>query len=321
MVYGTDNMLTTSVIIPTYNRPYDLTVTIASILKQTIKPDEIIVLDDGDLQDPPLQSKALRSGVNYIYIKKNDRDKGLTKSRNIGIRHAKGDIVFFFDDDVELFPDYIEKILHRYEASPEIDGIGGNSFIKRKLTLFERLFFFYDILFCLTGFKKGYFVSSGFSTDLGNPNLRTRFSKVEFLGGASFSFKKKVFKEFNFSEDFKGYGLGEDKEFTYRVSKKYHLAICTDAKLFHYESPLMRYQMRDRGKAKILSKYYFVSKCNIKNKFNGFFFCYAIIGYLLKRILIMLISYDSGEVDRVKGILEGISEIGKIHNFLGNDNI
>lgn len=312
-------MVTTSVIIPTYNRPDDLKVAIASILKQTVKPDEIIVIDDGNLQDPPFQSKAIRSGINYIYIKKKECDKGLTKSRNIGIGHSKGEIIFFFDDDVELFPDYIEKVLSGYDAHPHLQGIGGNSFIKRKLTLFERLFFFYDILFCLAGFKKGYFVPSGFSTDLGNPNLRTRFSKVEFLGGASFSFKKKVLSEFNFSEDFHGYGLGEDKEFTYRVSKKYPLAICPEAKLFHHESPLMRYQMKDRGRAKILSKYHFISECNIKNKFSGFFFCYAIAGYLLKRILIMLISYDPGEVERVKGILAGILEVVKKKRSHNND--
>jgi len=102
--------LRTSVIIPTYNRPDDLEKCVESIIIQTVRPDELIIVDDGDLQKQPLQQSCEEAGIGYIYFRK---DKpGLTASRNAGIKLAGGDIVFFFDDDVVLFPDYVEQIAH-----------------------------------------------------------------------------------------------------------------------------------------------------------------------------------------------------------------
>ena len=302
-------MLKASIIIATYNRPRDLEVTIASILRQSVKPLEIIVVDDGDLGDPPLRTPALRAGINYIYIKKPAGQRGLTRSRNLGVKRASGDIIFFFDDDVELFEDYLETSLGIYEAYPGISGAGGGEIFDKKNSLAARLAFIYEAAFCMTGFKEGYFLPSGFSTNMGTPALKTKFARVEFLGGASFSFRREVFRKHKFSEAFKGYGLGEDKDFSYRVSVDHVLVFTPAARLYHYESPVMRYQKFQKAKATVLSKYGFLTRCNVKNKFKGFWFCYAMAGYLLKRTIIMAVSFDPSEVERVRGILAGFREI------------
>lgn len=62
-------MPATSVIIPTYNRTGNLAVTVNSVINQTVKPDEIIIVDDGNLQDPPLKYRAAGMGIEYIYIR------------------------------------------------------------------------------------------------------------------------------------------------------------------------------------------------------------------------------------------------------------
>lgn len=59
-----------SVIIPTYNRPAELTNCIQSILTQSEKPDEVIIIDDGALPAPPLQKECTERGIYYLYIKK-----------------------------------------------------------------------------------------------------------------------------------------------------------------------------------------------------------------------------------------------------------
>lgn len=300
-----------SIIIATYNRPRELTVAIGSILDQTVKPHEIIVVDDGALSDPPLRTAALRKGIRYIHIQKSPENRGLTKSRNIGIDAADGDILFFLDDDVKLFNDFLEISLACYAQYPDISGMGGGEVFNKKPGLSQKLWFCHEVLFCMTGFKKGYFLPSAFSTNLGNPNLKTRFGPVEFLGGASFSFRRHVFKTARFSEDFAGYGLGEDKEFSYRISRTHTLYANPAAKLYHFESPVMRYQKYQKARAKILSKHHFLTACNVKNTFKPFWFCYAVTGYLLKRIIIMLLSFDKSEVDRVKGALAGIFTILK----------
>lgn len=311
MGHGCGDMLKASIIIPTYNRSQDLEVAIASVLNQTMHPHEIIVVDDGALNSPPLQGKARQMGIDYIYIKKQPRDRGLTKSRNIGVDRATGDIIFFFDDDVKLFEDFLEKSLERYEQHPEISGMGGGEILNKRPSLSQKIWFIYDVIFCMNGFKKGYFLPSCFSTNLGNPVLKTRFSRVEFLGGAGFSFRKKVFDANRFSETFQGYGLGEDKDFSYKVSQTHILFANPDARLYHFESPIMRYEKYNKAKAKVLSKYRFLTSCNVKGHFSGFWFCYAMTGYLIKRILLMLVSYDPSEVMRVKGILAGMIEILK----------
>jgi glycosyltransferase involved in cell wall biosynthesis len=300
-----------SIIIATYNRPQELTVAIASILDQTVHPHEIIVVDDGALTDPPLQAEAKRKGIRYIYIRKSPENRGLTRSRNVGIEAATGDILFFLDDDIQLFSDFLENSLACYHKHPHIDGMGGGEILNKKPSIAQKLWFAYGVVFCMTGFKKGYFLPSAFSTNLGNPNLKTRFGPVEFLGGASFSFRRHVFETARFSEEFAGYGLGEDKEFSYRVSCTHTLYANPAAKLYHFESPVMRYQKYDRAKATVLSKHHFLTDCNVKNRFKGFWFCHAMTGYLLKRVILMLISFDKGEVDRVSGTLSGIFTILK----------
>lgn len=302
-------MYKASIIIPTYNRPGDLAVTILSIINQSVKPLEIIVLDDGDLETVPLHNTALKAGIDFIYVKKYPEERGLTRSRNIGIEKASGDIIFFFDDDVKLFEDFLENSLAQYAKHPEISGMGGGEVIQNRPSFFQKIEFLYDVFFCINGFKKGYFLPSGFSTNIGNPVLNTKFEKVEFLGGAAFSFRKKVFDSLRFSEKFQGYGLGEDKEFSYRASLNHILVTNPAARLYHFESPLMRYQKYDKARAKVLAKYAFLTSCNVKNKFKGFWFSYAVTGYLLKRIFFMLLLYDRSEVERVKGILAGINQI------------
>ena len=97
----------TSVIIPTYNRPEDLKNCIRSILNQSVKPDEVIVIDDGNLPEFPLLKECKDTGIHCIFHKKNI--PGLTASRNAGVKLSTGDIIFFLDDDVELLSGYIKK--------------------------------------------------------------------------------------------------------------------------------------------------------------------------------------------------------------------
>ena len=51
-------MLKTSVIIPTYNRESDLKNCIRSIIGQTVKPSELIIVDDGNLPAPPFKEEC-----------------------------------------------------------------------------------------------------------------------------------------------------------------------------------------------------------------------------------------------------------------------
>ena len=83
-------MISTSIIVPTYNRPESLKDCILSILEQTVMPNEIIIIDDGNLSGIPFKTELSEAGVNCRYFKKDVR--GLTESRNTGVKLSTGEV-------------------------------------------------------------------------------------------------------------------------------------------------------------------------------------------------------------------------------------
>lgn len=82
-----------SVIIPTYNRASFLEKSIKSVLNQTAKIDEIIVVDDGSNDNTSQIIKQF--DVKYIY----QNHQGVSKARNTGIINAKNEWIAFLDSD------------------------------------------------------------------------------------------------------------------------------------------------------------------------------------------------------------------------------
>jgi len=240
-------MLKTSVIIPTFNRPAGLINCIQSILAQSKKPDEVIIIDDSALPAPALQKECTERGIYYLYIKK--EKPGLTESRNVGAKVAQGDIIFYFDDDVILSSEYIEEVLKVYEEDQEksFGGVEGVMSNITSLTAFQHLRKIFHMIFLTVGLKEGKVLPSGFVTDFGTKGVPLKkVQEVDFFHGCAMSFRKEIFQEFSFDEKkYQGYGLGKDQDFSYRVSKKYKLIVTPRARVWHLESEKMRpYQER-----------------------------------------------------------------------------
>lgn len=89
-----------SVVIPTYNRRKELIAAVQSILKQSYKVGEIIVVDNASLDDTLIHLEKLASKHRQIKIIKNKKNTGVTGGRNKGIDYAKGDYILFFDHDM-----------------------------------------------------------------------------------------------------------------------------------------------------------------------------------------------------------------------------
>ena len=92
-----------SVIIPTYNRRKLVERAVMSVLNQTFKPYEIIVIDDGSSDDTKQILKNYP--VRYIY----QQNQGVSKSRNRGILEAKYNWIAFLDSDDEWRSDKLQK--------------------------------------------------------------------------------------------------------------------------------------------------------------------------------------------------------------------
>ena len=196
-----NSLLKISIIIPTYNRPDDLRKCIDSILKQTVKPQEIIVVDDGNLQSLPFISECETLCIDYRYHKKKG-NRGPAASRNIGARQARGDVVFFLDDDVVLLSNYIEEIMKVYDFHPEraiIGGVGGIIANTTQMRLLHQLF---HLVFLISAAKPGKILPSGFSSIDMRPKCfsRRKITQVDFLPGGVCSFRKEIFDEFSKAE-------------------------------------------------------------------------------------------------------------------------
>ncbi len=98
-------MKTVSVIIPVYNRTFSIRDALESVFIQSIKPSEIIVIDDGSSFDMALY---LKNYMQHIHLIKLNENKGVSFARNTGIKAASGDYIAFLDSDDLFLPKKLE---------------------------------------------------------------------------------------------------------------------------------------------------------------------------------------------------------------------
>jgi len=109
--------ISVSVVIPTYNRANVLANSIESVLAQTYKDYELIVVDDGSTDDTAeLMQKYLEDErVRYIQLEKN---AGVSNARNVGAQNAMGEWIAFQDCDDHWRPQKLEKQMAFIKANP-----------------------------------------------------------------------------------------------------------------------------------------------------------------------------------------------------------
>ena len=84
-----------SVVIPVYNCAEYINEAIDSVINQTLRPKEIIIVNDGSTDG--LLNKIEPYGNGIIVI--NQKNKGLAEARNVGIKNSTGEIIAFLDAD------------------------------------------------------------------------------------------------------------------------------------------------------------------------------------------------------------------------------
>jgi len=118
-VWGDGTRPSVSVIIPTYNRFSSLLRTLASIADQTYPPGcfEVVVVDDGGndgTQD--IQHRDYPFPLQYV----RQDNQGATSARNHGAAQSRGDLLFFVDDDIRLYPNTLECMVTKLGAPSTI---------------------------------------------------------------------------------------------------------------------------------------------------------------------------------------------------------
>jgi glycosyltransferase involved in cell wall biosynthesis len=111
-------MPTVSVVIPTYNRADYILEAIESVMSQTYRDFEIVVVDDGSTDDTRqvLADMVAAGTIQYVY----QENRSKSAARNHGIRLAKGKYIAFLDSDDLFAPTKLEKQVAFLERHPEI---------------------------------------------------------------------------------------------------------------------------------------------------------------------------------------------------------
>jgi GT2 family glycosyltransferase len=209
-----------SLVIATLGRPGVLRETLATVARCDPPPAEVIVVDgDAAGSAEPVASAA---GVRY------DRARtGLTAQRNAGLDMATGDVVVFVDDDTDVDPGLFAALPRAY-GDPGVAGATGRV-VDRDLRRFGNMRSRWRRLVPGGG-------PEGSLTRFGYPRRvqdETRERDVEYMLGGLMSARRDLARRVRFDERLAGYGLLEDEDFSYRLSRVGRLRFVPDAVVVH----------------------------------------------------------------------------------------
>ena len=164
-----DYQPTVSIVLCTYNRADYLTRCIDSVLAQTYRDWELIVVDDGSSDNTfPLVDKYLQQHANFRYVKHKNRKAALSK--NVGITASFGQYITFIDSDDAYLPEHIENRVDFMVKNPEMDILEGGIELDEDFLLLDffhpnQLINIKDCIFGATFFGKRhvYFDLKGFN--------------------------------------------------------------------------------------------------------------------------------------------------------------
>lgn len=209
-----------SVIVPAHNARRSLPACLAALHRQTYKPDEIIVVDDGST-DQTLKI-ALEHGA---YVLRENR-RGPAAARNAGVWQAQGDIVLFTDADCEPEPDWIEQMVSPL-ADPAVVGVKG-AYRTHQRNLIARL------------------VQAEFEEKYARLSL---FHNIDFIDTYSAAYRREAFLQAGgFNEIFPSASV-EDIEFSFRLSRQgAHLRFAPQARVWHTHPTSLFHYLRRKAR-------------------------------------------------------------------------
>ena len=230
---------TTSIVICTRDRPDFLARCLASLRHQTLCPNQVIVVDNAS-KLATTREVALAAGVDYV----REERPGLDFARNAGARAANGEIVAYTDDDVQLHPRWLDRLVSAFDT-PEVMAVTGLVLPAELETEAQLHFETY------WGFGRGYrridFSSVFFESD------RMRGCPVWEIGaGANMAFRREVFEKvglFDERLDVGAAGCSGDSEFWHRVLT--HGGVC------RYEPSAVAYHFHRRDWAGLSNQIFY----------------------------------------------------------------
>lgn len=229
-----------SVIICTYQRPGPLANLLECLAAQVYKDFEVLVVDGSDDPSPVAAVVEEFTRTAPVAVRLVRSAKGLTRQRNVGLSLAAGETVCFLDDDVTMEPLFLHSAA-AILARGDMENAGGLSAydvlhypqpinlrwrMRRLLRLVPRL-------------EGGTVDRFGRSVPLSFLRPFTGLKQVGFFYGFCMIYRRAAVAGLWFDEQLPTYG-GEDRDFSFRVGRRWKLMVSGDLALQHHCSPEAR---------------------------------------------------------------------------------
>ena len=211
-------MPTVSVVIPTYNRSQYILECIESVFDQSYRDFEILVIDDGSIDDTKIKLGPLIKKNQIRYF--NNIHNNASTARNLGIKNSIGELIAFLDSDDLFYPDKLERQVHYFQQNPDAKIVHAN---------FEK----FDDLGNFLGVRNTIFFSGNIY-----PQILEHWDML--MATSSVMVRADVFSEAGlFDENLK---YGEDLDMWARISKQYSF--------HHIPESLVKVRVHDDNQSK-----------------------------------------------------------------------
>lgn len=243
-----ENTVFFSVIIPLFNKEKSISSTVESVLNQTYKFFELIIIDDGSTDNSLELVQSFQDHRIRIISRPNG---GVSSARNYGVNMAKFDIIIFLDADDLWLPEALTEFVFLMAEFPDVDIYAAG------FTIRENAYFKGDKRYKV----EDYFYHSSISfAKKGSPLLIT----------GSVALRKECF--INIGGYNIGYTRGEDLDLWHRLAMRYSIAKSETIILIYRQDSENRVSNSKQGsKANFYNKYP-NRKVDIKDKFQKIYY-------------------------------------------------
>jgi GT2 family glycosyltransferase len=274
-----DETETVTLIIPTKGRPADLELAVQSVLRQSIRAHQLIIVDQSAnhesrclVEQQWARARADLGGAMKLSYFHDPAISGLAMARNRAIEAAEGQVLLFLDDDVYLEADFLEQVMAVYARDPRVAGVSG---IITNYSPGPLVFRCWNAIFVW-----GPFYDERQPIYWRADHLRdSQPIPVRRFGGGLMSFRAKYIDGLRFDEKLHGVCDGEDVDFCARLQNtNAPLVIAPRARLIHKQSPLGRLPDHWTRRDSRAARYLFNKHWNRGFK-NRLCFFWLVVGY------------------------------------------
>jgi GT2 family glycosyltransferase len=211
------------VLIASYRRPVPLVTCLESLTQQIHPPHEVIVVlrsDDSETRQA-ISNLTAPFPLNIVFT----NVPGTVAARNAGLDACASDVVAILDDDTKPQPEWLQRVLARFQEDPTLGGLGGrdrcfdgHAFDDRQAPVVGRI--------------------QWYGRMIGNHHLGFgEIREVDFLKGANMSFRSEAFANLRFDQRLKGKGAQPREDTAFSIAVKasgWKLAYDPAAAVDHY---------------------------------------------------------------------------------------